>query len=92
MSDTASEPAPDAPGFSRRDFLCAAASCAAAAAGSCVDPSHTPFFRNHLSELTPEAISGILAPLSIRYELRPTPMACSLAVHCFALATRFIRT
>ena len=51
----------------RRDFLCAVAACAAAAAGSCVDPTHTPFFRDHLSELSKEQIADMLANLERTY-------------------------
>lgn len=45
---------------SRRDFLCALAGCAAATAGVCVDPTHTPFFRDHLRELSPDEIQRLL--------------------------------
>lgn len=51
----------------RRDFLCALAGCAAAATSSCVDPTHTPFFRDHLSELSQEDIAGILERLEAEY-------------------------
>jgi Fe-S-cluster-containing dehydrogenase component len=50
-------------GISRRDFLCAVAGCAAAAAGSCVEPTHTAFFREHLKELTPAEIAAIVADI-----------------------------
>jgi len=58
MSCPTTTPGPNAP--SRRDFLCALAGCAAAAAGACTDPTHTPFFRDHLKELTPEEIERLL--------------------------------
>ena len=58
-------------GVSRRDFLCAVAGCAAAAAGACVEPSHTPFFRDHLHELTDaerrDLIAGIEADLKAKH-------------------------
>ena len=52
---------------SRRDFLCALAGCGAAAAGLCVDPTHTPFFRDHLKELSPEEIQHMLREMEARY-------------------------
>lgn len=55
---------------SRRDFLCALAGCAAALAGSCYDPTHTPFFRDHLKELSREEIAGMLASLEAKYSAR----------------------
>ena len=54
----------------RRDFLCAQASCAAAAAGACSDPTHTPFFRKHLKELSKEEITRMLAELEERFSAR----------------------
>jgi molybdopterin-containing oxidoreductase family iron-sulfur binding subunit len=54
----------------RRDFLCAVVGCAAAAAGSCVDPMHTAFFRDHLHELSPDDIARILRDLEERYAER----------------------
>jgi molybdopterin-containing oxidoreductase family iron-sulfur binding subunit len=47
----------------RREFLCAVAGCAAAAAGGCVDVTHTGFFRNHLHELSRSEVDAILARL-----------------------------
>jgi len=58
------------PGLSRRDFLCALAGCAAASAGSCVDPTHTPFFRDHLRELDPEDKARMLRELEREYSTR----------------------
>ena len=55
---------------SRRDFLCAVAGCAAAAAGACSEPTHIPFFRRHLAELSPEQIQAILADLEREYSER----------------------
>jgi molybdopterin-containing oxidoreductase family iron-sulfur binding subunit len=50
--------------FSRRDFICSVAGCAAAAAaGGCSDPTHTLFFRKHLKELSKEDIARIIAEL-----------------------------
>jgi molybdopterin-containing oxidoreductase family iron-sulfur binding subunit len=54
----------------RRDFLCAVAGCAAAAAGACADPTHTAFFRSHLQELSAEEIGRILADLERDYGKR----------------------
>jgi Fe-S-cluster-containing dehydrogenase component len=51
----------DATGVSRRDFLCALAGCAAAAAGACTEPTHTEFFRKHLMELSKEQVAEMLA-------------------------------
>ena len=60
-------------GVSRRDFLCAVAGCAAAAAGSCIEPTHTPFFRDHLHELTDDErkalVAGIEADLQAKYDV-----------------------
>ena len=56
--------------LSRRDFLCALAGCAAVAAGGCFDPTHTPFFNNHLSELSKEQIARMLADLEAGYAAR----------------------
>ena len=57
----------DTTGASRRDFLCALAGCAAAVAGSCSDPTHTPFFRERLRELGPEELKRALAELEARH-------------------------
>jgi Fe-S-cluster-containing dehydrogenase component len=57
-------------GVSRRDFLCIVAGCAAAAAGSCIDPTHTAFFRRHLKELSPAEIAALVAGLESEYEER----------------------
>ncbi|MFO0981261.1 MAG: 4Fe-4S dicluster domain-containing protein [Planctomycetota bacterium] len=51
------------PGITRRDFLCAVAGCAAAALGSCVDVTHTPFFREHLREMSRDEIDAMLREL-----------------------------
>lgn len=53
--------------LTRRDFLCAVAGCAAAAASSCSDFAHTNFFRRHLAELGPDDIARILRDLEARY-------------------------
>ena len=55
---------------SRRDFLCAVAGCAAAAAGACSEPLHIPFVRRHLHELTREQVQAILADLEREYSER----------------------
>jgi molybdopterin-containing oxidoreductase family iron-sulfur binding subunit len=62
----------DAPfqGFTRRGFLCAIAGCVAAATTGCHDPTHTPFFRRHLRELSREEITRMLAELEERYSER----------------------
>ena len=57
-----------AEGISRRDFLCSVAGCAAAA--SCVDPTHTEFFRAHLHELSPERLGELVANLEADYRER----------------------
>jgi molybdopterin-containing oxidoreductase family iron-sulfur binding subunit len=49
---------------SRREFLCALAGCAAAAAGSCSDLTHTPWFRERFRDLSEEERARILADLS----------------------------
>jgi Fe-S-cluster-containing dehydrogenase component len=70
MSDACADPArrgEHAGDVSRRDFLCALAGCAAAAAGSCVDPTHTPFFRDHLRELTADDKAAMLRDLEQDY-------------------------
>jgi molybdopterin-containing oxidoreductase family iron-sulfur binding subunit len=54
----------------RRDFLCVVAGCVAASAGSCLDPTHTSFFRQHLAELSPERILELLAQLEDQYSER----------------------
>ena len=51
----------------RRDFLCAVAGCAAAAAGACADATHTPFFRRNFRELSKERVSAILADLEAQH-------------------------
>lgn len=56
--------------ISRRDFLCVLAGCAAAAAGSCTDPTHTSFFREHLKELSPDEVAAILADIERECEQR----------------------
>ena len=56
--------------LTRRDFLCALAGCAAAATSSCVDPTHTPFFRNHLKELSQADVRAILDDLEHEYSQR----------------------
>jgi molybdopterin-containing oxidoreductase family iron-sulfur binding subunit len=46
----------------RREFLCVVAGCtAAAAAGGCTDPTHTPFVRDRLRELGADEIAEIVA-------------------------------
>ncbi len=60
----------EANGVSRREFLCAVAGCTAAAAGSCVDVTHTPFFRERLRELTPDELGAIVARLADSYRER----------------------
>lgn len=56
--------------LSRRDFLCALAGCAAAAAGSCGDLTHSSFFRQHLAELSSEDVARILRELEERLEVQ----------------------
>src|SRR5262249_21153766 len=48
---------------SRREFLCAVAGCAAAAAGSCSDIGHTPWFRKRFRELSKAEVAEVLADL-----------------------------
>ena len=49
---------------SRRDFLCIAAGCAAAAtAGGCSDLTHTSWFRKNFRDMSPEDLAGIIADL-----------------------------
>ena len=60
----------DAAAPSRRDFLCALAGCVAAASGACSDPTHTPFFREHLRELSAEEIARLLRELEERLAAR----------------------
>jgi len=57
-------------GVSRRDFLCAVAGCAAAAAGGCSDVTHTAFFRKHLRELSPDEIRSLVTDLEREYSER----------------------
>ncbi len=45
---------------SRREFLCAVAGCAAAAAGGCTNPTHTPWFRKRFRAMSREEIGKIL--------------------------------
>ncbi|MCB9915567.1 MAG: 4Fe-4S dicluster domain-containing protein [Planctomycetes bacterium] len=52
--------------ISRRDFMCAVAGCAAAA--SCSEPTHTPFFRDHLHELDEKQIEQLVADLEADYK------------------------
>jgi len=70
MSSPCHSHGPNESGPSRRDFLCALAGCVAAATTGCSDPTHTPFFRDHLSELTREQIDGILRRLEADYRAR----------------------
>jgi len=65
-----SEPCQTDTAPSRRDFLCALAGCAAAATGACVDPTHTPFFRDHLRELAPDEIARMLRELEAKESAR----------------------
>lgn len=53
--------------LSRRDFLCTLAGCAAAALGSCTEPTHTEFFRKHLKELSNDEVGAMLANLEREY-------------------------
>jgi len=55
---------------SRRQFLCALAGCAAAAAGGCTDITHSEFFQRRFLELSDEDIAAILARLSAKYSER----------------------
>ena len=55
-------------GPTRRDFLCAVVGCAAAA--SCTDPTHTPFFRDHLLEMSPAEIAEMVAGMEAEYRER----------------------
>ena len=55
---------------SRRDLLCVVAGCAAAAASSCVDPTHTAWFRKSFRELSPEQVKRIVAELEEEYSQR----------------------
>lgn len=55
---------------SRRAFLCALVGCAAAAAGACSDLTHTPFFREHLSELSKEDVERMLRQLEQEYSAK----------------------
>ena len=55
---------------SRRDFLCVIAGCAAAAVGSCMEPTHTAFFRKHLKELSPQDVQAILDDLELELAQR----------------------
>jgi len=56
--------------LSRRDFLCALAGCAAAAAGSCSDLTHTAFFVKRFAELSPAEISALLTDLADEHSRR----------------------
>jgi len=48
---------------SRRDFLCVAAGCAAAATTACSDITHSAWFRKRFRELGDEELAGILVDL-----------------------------
>jgi Fe-S-cluster-containing dehydrogenase component len=56
--------------LSRREFLCVVAGCAAATAGSCIDPTHTSFFRDHLRELSKPEIAKLIGELEREYSER----------------------
>ena len=51
------------PAVSRREFLCAVAGCAAAAAGACSDIGHTPWFRKRFRELSKNELAAIVDDL-----------------------------
>jgi molybdopterin-containing oxidoreductase family iron-sulfur binding subunit len=55
----------EGPALTRRDFMCAVATCAAAAA--CSDITHTPFFRERLREMSKADIARIVADLEREY-------------------------
>ena len=60
-----------APAPSRREFLCAVAGCAAAAAAAgCSNLTHTPWFQKRFRELDGEEIGDILADLEREYSER----------------------
>jgi molybdopterin-containing oxidoreductase family iron-sulfur binding subunit len=52
---------------SRREFLCAVAGCAAAAAGSCSEITHTPWFQKRFRELSKTEIAEVIADLETKY-------------------------
>ena len=54
--------------YTRREFLCTVAGCAAAA--SCTDLTHSSFFRSHLDELSPEQIGALVADMEAGYAQR----------------------
>jgi Fe-S-cluster-containing dehydrogenase component len=56
--------------MSRRDFLCVAAGCAAAALGGCTDLTHTSFFRKNFRDMSPEELARIIAGLEQDYSAR----------------------
>jgi len=60
----------DSPEPSRRDFLCALAGCAAAAAGGCSDLTHSEFFQRRFRELSGDDIAAILTRLTAKYAER----------------------
>ena len=55
---------------SRREFLCAVAGCAAAAAGSCSDIGHTPWFQKRFRELSKAEIDVVLADLEKKHSAK----------------------
>jgi molybdopterin-containing oxidoreductase family iron-sulfur binding subunit len=55
----------------RRDFLCALAGCAAAAAaGGCADIAHSAFFQKHFRELSPTELGELLERIARRHAER----------------------
>jgi len=54
--------------YTRREFMCVVAGCAAAA--SCTDLTHSSFFRDHLDELSPEQIADVVKNLEAGYAER----------------------
>ena len=54
----------------RREFMCVAAGCAAAAMGSCSDLTHSAFFRDHLRELTKTQLDELVGELESEYSER----------------------
>lgn len=55
---------------SRREFLCAVAGCAAAAAGACTNLTHTAWFRRRFKEMAPEDVARIVADLEREHSER----------------------
>ena len=54
--------------LSRRQFLCVAAGCAAAAAaGGCSDVTHTSFFRSNFRDMSADELAGIISDLEKKY-------------------------